>query len=190
MAKTPVNSGLEQVRGRVGAWVYRLLEGETIIAPRPRRITDDNPTEGQKTVRERFRRGAAYARAIFADPVRKADYLRLAGRRGVPPSRLFGFIVQDYARPPEITAVDVADYRRAGGGAVRVYAADDGEVELVTVAIKAADGTVLEEGDAVAVDAFWRFPNAVAAPAGEPVTIEATAIDRAGNRTVKSVVIP
>jgi hypothetical protein len=190
MAKTPVNSGLEQVRGRIGGWVYRLLEGETIIATRPRRATEDRPSDEQKAVRERFRRAATYARSIYADPVRKAAYLELAARRGVPASRLFGFIVGDYARPPEVTTLDVTDYRRAGGGAVRVYATDDGEVELVSVAVKAADGTVLEEGDAVAVDAFWRFSNAVAVPAGAPVTVEATAIDRAGNRTVKSVVIP
>lgn len=189
MAKTPVNSGLEQVRGRIGGWVYRLLEGETIIAPRPQRATDDNPTETQKGVRETFRRAASYAKAVFDDPVRKAANLQLALKRGFAASRLFAFLVQDYAKPPEITEVNTSGYARQAGNPIDVFATDNGEVVGVHVALKEADGTVLEQGAAVVADAGWRYVATTTIPPGDPITVEVTATDRPGGRGIRSVIV-
>lgn len=188
MAKTPVNSGLEAVSGRLGAWVYRVVEGETVIAPRPQLDPDRPSSQAQQDVRERFRLAAGYAKRVFDDPVRKASYLQLALRRGVSAARLFGFVLQDFSRPPVVTAIVATEYNRQPGSVIDVHAKDDGEVVKVLVAIKAADGTVLEQGEAPVGDYGWRYVATAAAPAGA-LTIEATAIDRPGNKTVKEVVI-
>ena len=189
MAKSPLNTALGQVRGKIDVWVYRSLEGDTVIARRPR-AREDNPTDSQKGTRERFRRAAQYAKAIFADPVRKADYLALALRRGIPASRLFAFIVQDYATPPVITEINLIDYHRQIGDPIKVFASDDGEIVSVTVKLKAPDGSVLEEGPALFVDAFYRYIATTDLTAQSAVSVEAIAIDRPDNRTTKVVAAP
>ncbi len=180
MGKTPVNTALGSLRGQVDGWVYRELEGETVIARRPRVRADLEPTAEQQTVRETFRRAAEFAKAVFADPVRKAAYRDLALRRGVPGSRLFAFIVQDYAKGPVVTGIAADGYGRAIGDAIKVYATDNGEVTGVTVALQAADGSVIESGPAAKSDDGWRYLATTAVAAGDPVTIVATATDRAG----------
>ncbi len=190
MAKTPVNTGLEAVSGQIGAWVYRVVEGQTVIAPRSKVDPNRPITTAQQDVRERFRRAAAYAKGVFDNPVRKASYLELALRRGFSAARLFGFVVQDYSRPPVITEVNVEGYHRQPGDPIKVFATDDGELTSVTVALKAADGTVLEEGPATLVDEAWRYVATTTVPPGDPVTVEATATDRPGHKTVAEVVIP
>lgn len=190
MAKTPVNTGLEAVSGRLGEWVYRVLEGKTIIA---RRVKRDEPlpaTEGQVHVRETFRRAAGFAKEVFKDPARKAAYLELALRRGSPGSRLFAFIVQDHTKPPVITEVKTTGYARQPGNEIRVFATDNGEVVGVNVVLKDATGAVIEQGAAVPFDGYWRYVATTVAPPGEPVTVEATATDRPGNGTVQTVVVP
>lgn len=188
MGKSPVNTALGVVHGKIDDWVYRRVEGEVVIARRPRR-TDTDPTLPQQEVRRIFREAADYARAVYQDPVRKQSYLDVALRRGFPTSRLFAFIVQDYAKGPEVTRINVEYYHRQIGDAVRVYAEDNGEVTGVTVALKAADGTVIESGPAVKVDAYWRYTATTLVPAGDVVTIEATAMDRAENKGVKTLVV-
>ena len=191
MGKTPVNAALGSLSGRIDDFVYRQLEGRTIVARRAREREVPLPlTAAQVAVRERFRRAADYARAVFADPPRKQAAQALAARRGFSAARLFAFLVQDYARPLAITELDPAGYTRQIGDRVKVYAQDEGEVVGVRVALKAADGTVLETGAAMKVDAAWVYTATTTVPPGDPVTIEATAEDRPGNRTVRTAVIP
>lgn len=189
MAKTPVNSALGKVHGKLDGWVYRVLEGDTVIARPPTIDPNLEPTEEQEAVRERFRRASLFAKGVFADPARKAAYRDLALRRGFPASRLFAFIVQDYAVPPRVTGIDLQGYQRTPGGVIRVFAADNGEVMSVTVTLKAADGTVLEAGAAVARDAGWDYAATTVVAAGTPLTIEASATDRAGNVTTRTEVV-
>lgn len=186
MGKSPVNTALGALRGKIDDWVYRQLEGETVVTRRPRR-TDTEPTGAQVDVRRKFRQAATYARAVFADAVRKQSYLELALRRGFPGSRLFAFIVQDFAKGPEVVSIDAERYHRQIGDTLLVDAEDNGEVTGVTVAVKAADGTVIESGPAVKVDAFWRYTATTLVPAEDAVTIEATAFDRAENKGVKTL---
>jgi hypothetical protein len=188
MAKTPVNTGLEAVSGRIGAWVYRVLEGETVIAARPKIDPTREVTDDQKSVRENFRRGALFAKAVFADPARKLAYQQLALRRGVSAARLFAFVVQDYAKPPEITEVKVDAYHRQAGDPIDVFAKDDGEVMQVTVVLKNALGVVIEEGAAVLSDAAWRYVATTTVPPGDPITVVVTAKDRATRVSTHSVV--
>jgi hypothetical protein len=57
----------------------------------------------------------------------------------------------------------------------------------VAVAIRKADGTVLEQGAAVAgSDSLWTYTVTTALPAGQAVMIEVNATDRPGHKTTKS----
>jgi hypothetical protein len=189
MGKTPVNTALGEVRGKIDDWVFRRLEGETIVA-RKRRPQPDNPTANQVKVRERFREASDYAKDVYDDPIRKESYRLLAESRGVSAARLFSFIVGDYARPPEITRFNLTLYTRTVGSEIRVYATDDGEVTDVTVRLKRPDGSLIEEGGAVKSGAYWRYEASTDVPAGVAVTVEATAEDRAENLTTKAEVVP
>jgi hypothetical protein len=189
MGKTPVNTALGVVHGKIDDWVYREVEGETVIARRPRRTLRE-PTASQQDTRKRFREAAAYAKAVFADPIRKASYRTLAESRGVSNRRLFGFVVRDYTQPPVIDRIDVSKYARQPGNLIRVFAIDDAEVVSVKVQIKAQDGTVLEEDEAVMDGPYWRYEATTQIPPGSPVTVEAVATDRAANETTKAEVVP
>lgn len=189
MGKTPVNTALGSVRGKIDDWVYRVLEGETVIARRPRRETPLVPTTSQLTVREMFRRAADYAKSVYADPIRKQEYLELALRKGVSKSRLFSFIVQDYTNPPVIAGVDVTEYLKQAGNIIRVYATDNGELTEVKVTLKDPAGAVLEEGGTERVDAFWQFEATTTIPAATRVTVVVTAIDKPGNKSVREEVV-
>jgi hypothetical protein len=152
MGKAPVNTALGSVRGKIDDWVYRVLEGDTIIARRPRRETPLVPSASQLTVRETFRRAGEYAKAVYDNSARKQEYLELALRKGVSKSRLFSFIVRDYTNPPVITGVDVTGYLKQPGGEIRIFATDDGELMGVDVTLRLPDDSVLEQG-------AWRMQN-------------------------------
>lgn len=187
MAKTPINAALVELHGKLDAFVYRKLEGETIVARMPHK-TDRVPNANQLAVREVFLRGAKYARSVFADPVRKQQYQELAVRAGTPASRLFGFILADYAEPPKIKEINLTRYNRRVGDEIRVFADDNGEVVGVTMALKRANGTVLESGPAVLRDDSWRYVATTVVPPEQPVTVVAVATDRPENMTEQSVV--
>jgi hypothetical protein len=189
MAKTPVNSALGTVRGKLDGWVYRQLEGQTIIA-KPAARSDRPPTQPQLDAAERFRRAALFARGVFLDPVRKQSYRELATQRVGPTSRLFAFIVGDYVQPPVVTGIDASGYLRRLNDPIRVFATDDGEVTGVDLKLSVEDGTVIEEGPATLVDDAWRYLAKTLPGPISPITVTATARDRAGNETARAFVVP
>jgi hypothetical protein len=89
-----------------------------------------------------------------------------------------------------VGTVDVSGYHGHVGDPIRVGATDDGEVAGVTVTVR-TNSAVLESGAAtmgVTPDAPWVYVATVAVAAGQAVTIEATARDRAGNAAGKQEV--
>ena len=94
MAKLKLNSALQGIRGRIDNWVYRKFGDGVIIARRPEPAGP--PTVAQLAVREQFRAAAAYAKAVFADPVRRPPYEVAARAKGTP---LFAFVMGDFLKP-------------------------------------------------------------------------------------------
>jgi len=72
-------------------------------------------------------------------------------------------------------------YRAQHGDLVRGIATDDAEVVSVDVVLQLAGGVTLERGPATKLHGAWRYPATRAAPAGQRVTIVATARDRPGH---------
>ncbi len=173
------------VSGRVGGFVFRRCGRDVIMSRRPR-PSAVAPSDLQLERQARFRMAASYAKAVYADPVRKEMYRELAQRRRIPASRLFGFIVRDHQKPPEILEIDTAAYQRHAGDTIRIDAIDDLEVVAVDIRIsRLDDGTVLEQGAAAYTSPYWRYLAQAEAPAGVPLLVEVTAIDHADNRTTE-----
>jgi hypothetical protein len=180
MAKTNLNSALKGISGGIDNWVYRSVGGRMVISRRP---TGSRPaTPGQLAVRERFRLATEYAKATAADPVLRALHEPIAKEKGVA---LFVLLMTDFLRPPIVNNVDLAGYQGRVGDLIRIRASDYAAVTAVSVAIRAEDLTVLEEGAAVLQFGTWVYTATTAQAPGVPVTITATAVDRPGNTATK-----
>lgn len=176
MAKLSLNSALKGISGRIDNWVYRKYGDRTVLGRRPE--FSGPPTVGQQAVRDRFRAAAAYAKTVLADPVQRVDYEALARARSFP---LFALIMGDYLNPPEVTAIDLADYHGQVGNVIRVEALDDVAVQAIGLEIRDATDAILEQGPAVLSAGRWTYAATTVVPAGATVTIQATATDRPGH---------
>ena len=179
MAKVKLNPVMEQVSGKIGDIVFKRYEDGVIMTRTPNR---DGlvPTVGQTDHRERFRQAAAYGKAAFADPARKALY-ETAGKARRKPA--FALTVSDFLNPPAVDAIDLSGYTGQIGETVTVRASDDFAVVGVTVALRDAGGAIIEQGGARFELGLWRYVTTVALPNGRAASIEATATDGPGNKT-------
>jgi len=181
MPKLELNSALKSISGGIDAWVYRSVRGRTFICRRPTRSSA--PSDAQLAVRERFRLAADYARAGATDPALQAAFGPLAKERGVS---LFTVLMGDYLSSPTVNAIDLSGYHGQVGELIKMRASDDVGVTKVSVALHAADGALLEGGEAVLQFGTWVYAATTQRVPGTPVTITATAGDRPGNVGSKS----
>lgn len=182
MAKTPVNSGLKRIQGELDGWIYRVVEGETIIC-RPADRSSIINTSAQVTVRNRFRDAAKYARSVYEDAAKKERYRLLAEKAGVPRARLFAYVLQDYATPPTVTSVDADHYGRQIGDPIDIKAHDEGEVTGVHVTLRQQNGLLIETGPAVPYAGGYRYLGQTVVPPGPVIVAEVVAADLPGNET-------
>jgi hypothetical protein len=181
--KIRLNRAFRSMRGAVDDFVYRRLDGQTIVGGRPDPSTAP-PTEPQLRQRNRFKDGNAYAKLVFADPVRKAVYEAAAKAAGV--STAFALALGDYLNPPEVTEVDITGYAGRVGDLIKVRAQDDFGVLGVQVTLRDEAGALIEQGPAVPAGAVWVYTAQTVAPLDRTVRIEAEASDRAGNQRTLS----
>lgn len=183
MAKVKLNPVLEQIRGKVGDLVFRRRAEGVVVSRNPGR-SGLVPSAGQEAVRERFRLAALYGKAVYADPAEKEVYLAAARKKG---ASAFALAVSDFLHAPAVDEIDLTAYTGLAGEAIVVRASDDFEVARVSLVLRAGDGTLVERGPAAFERGAWRYATTVAAPVGQPVVVEVTASDRAGNKTVESL---
>lgn len=180
MAKSKLNSALSALSGAIDRWVYKQVRGRTVVYALPETTTE--PTEGQLAARERFRRAAGYATKTSGNPALVAPYKAIAEVRNVPVREV---MMIDFFRPPVVETIDLSGFTGVAGSPIKVLAKDDCGVMSVAVEIRAEDDTLLEQGAAVLVDTDWVYATTQVHPAGTPVTITATAVDRPGNKGSK-----
>ena len=188
MAKAPIETAVGRtIHGRMDNVVYRSVDGETVLARRPRK-TDKLPSQNQLGIRAKFREAIKYAKATMDDPDRLQPYLDYAEQHGIPKRLLFGLIARDWWRPPEFGEIDATRYQRHPGGEIRVTVNDDVHVMSVAVKLKRqSDNVVLEQGPATYVGPHWRYVATTEAPAGIPLVVEASATDRADHTSTESM---
>jgi hypothetical protein len=181
------NDLVKGASGRVGdQLVYRQRGDKTIIAKRPRpKSTPD--TERQIEVQETFFNAAIYAKAVIADPAKKAMYQ--AKTTGYQTA--YNLAVSDFCKAPEIKVCDSDDYSGELGDKIRIRAIDDFKVESVRLEIKDGTNDTVEEGAATLHDngVDWIY-TATAANAFLPGTkLIVSATDIPGNLTKREFTI-
>ncbi len=185
MAKVKLNPVLEGFRGQIGDLVFKRY-GEEVVVGRKPVLTGRPPTPRQAAMRERFTLATLYGRTALADPATKSLYEAKAKKKGQP---VFSVIVADFYKAPVVAEIDLSGYTGRVGEPIRIVATDDFEVTSVGVRITKTDNSVVEEGPAARNGqngSGWTYLSKTDLPAGETVSIEVTALDRPGNKGVKT----
>src|SRR4051794_19469629 len=184
MAKVTLNPVIEAIQGKVGDLVFKRWEGEEIVGRMPDR-TGIVPSPSQLAQQDKFRLAALYGKSVMADPESRTLYADIGQRRGIP---AFAMSVADFLNAPAVDEVDLSSYSGKIGEVIHVRASDDVEVKGVTVTIRAQGGAVLEEGVAVFASGSnsWAYTTTTTLAVGEPVSIEVSATDRPGHKTLKT----
>jgi hypothetical protein len=181
MAKVTLSEGLTGMSGRLGNFIFRQQNGQTVILPHRER--EGQPSAAQKDRRERFGEAQAYAKAVLADPVRRDLYRQLGRERHCPPNAL---LVSNFLNPPAIDRVELAEFQGRAGDRIRILATDPIEVVGVTVVAHGADGLALETGPAIKAHGIWDY-RCTTALAHTAVSLEVTAENRAGAKITQTI---
>jgi hypothetical protein len=179
MAKVRLNPILEQVRGQVGDLVFK-RSGEQVILARKPDFSERQSSEAQLAAQERFRQAALYGRMVMADPDTRQLYTEAARDKGQP---VFSLTIADFFNAPSVDEVDMAGYTGGIGDSIIIKAHDDFEVSAVKVSLTDADGTAIENGDALQSppnSGRWVYTATAAIAAGAQVRVQVTATDRPG----------
>ncbi len=168
--------------GSLGDLVFYDLNGEPVGRRKAKFV--DKPTPGRLAHRERVKQAARWSKATLADPKQKADYAAACRGHQTP----YNIAFRDFMTPPTIQAVHLEGYTGQKGQPIRVKASDDFEVTQVQLALRDGQNNVIEQGPAQwnATDQEWVYLTQSTVAPGQSVLVEATAMDRPGNRTQAS----
>jgi hypothetical protein len=144
MAKQTGNVVTHGLSGKVGdLLLFRQVGGKTVVSKMPQ--PSKTESEKQKAQRKRFQRAIFYAKQTLADPDTKEIY-EAGTKKGRRPFRV---AVADFLNAPNIEHIDLSGYSGQTGDLIRIEVSDDFTVQTVTVSISNADGSLVEEGNAV-----------------------------------------
>jgi hypothetical protein len=155
MAESNDNVLTHGLSGTVGGMlVFRQRNGKTIVAKRP--VANKNVSEKQAAHREHFQQAVIYGSAAAKAPETKDLYATAAKKtKGVT---AFNVAVADYCNAPDIKNVDLSKYAGNVGDTIRIITTDDFAVKAVAVSITNADGSLVEEGEAVqSIGSLWIY---------------------------------
>lgn len=176
MAHVKLNPILEQIRGAVGDLVFKRYEDRVVLSRKPD-PSGKPATPAQAAHRERFRQATVYGRLALADPKARTFYAGVAEDRHTP---VFALTIADFFRAPTVHEIDLSAYTGKVGDVIGVTATDNVEVVRVEVTVSAADGALVETGEAALDGGHWRYVATAALPANTDVRIGVRAYDRPG----------
>lgn len=181
VGKNIVTQGLSGMIG--GTIVFRQVGDQTIVGQAPVK-QDRTPSEDEKAHRTKFGQAILYGKSAVADPTSKSMYQKQADDG----QSAFNVAVADFMNAPDIDEVDVTNYTGEIGSTIRVRATDDFQVSRVYVKIEGEDGSMVEEGEALAntngLDYLYTAKKKNVSLTGDKITIEVN--DIPGNEAVKS----
>lgn len=135
-----------KLRGTLGKeLVFREWEGKTVVAKAPK-SREGEPSPEQAKIQEQFLFASRYARAIIRSPDKGLAEAYAAALR--PRQNVYSRALEDFMSPPEVKSINTRNYKGTVGDKIAVRAIDDFRVVGVRVEIYAANGTLLEEGNA------------------------------------------
>jgi hypothetical protein len=146
MGESKNNLATEGLSGQVGNLVFRRrkADGKVFVSRQPSAF-DGDPSVAQKAVQSKFQEAILYGKTAISDPNIKVLYeqKKTAGQSA------FNVAVADYFNAPNIHEIDVSAYTGQIGSTIRIRVTDDFTVKSVFVHITNADGSLVEEGNAV-----------------------------------------
>ena len=146
MAESKRNIVIQGMSGKLGDMiVFRQRAGKTIAAAAPRSPQGEG-TPAQQAVREKFQQAILYGRTAISDPATKEEYQAKAPEG----KSAFNVAVADFFNAPDIVEIDVKEYSGSPGQRIRVKVTDDFKVKSVWLAIQNDDGSIVEQGNAIA----------------------------------------
>lgn len=178
------NALTQGISGKVGPLVFRQqADGSPAViaaAPKPQ---NRRPHPAEAANQQFFKEAAAFGVRVMRDQVLRPLY---AARQTAKLRSPYHVALADARNPPRVEGYATPALPLAAGQTVRVQATDDFEVTRVWVRLEAPDGTLLEEGEAVAAAEpnpadGWHY--AVQGAVGAGSGLVATAFDRPGNAT-------
>jgi hypothetical protein len=186
MTKIKVAEVFESMSGRYGKkHVLRSVDGRTILAGRPKRSGVKTPK--QTEFENRFKEAVKYAVFAKDNPMLWQKYESMTSNGKSAYNRAVG----DFISVPTVNDVDVTGYAGQPGGRIIVTAMDKFEVIGVTVSIKKADGTLLEEGPAQQRDQtnFYVYYATLENQDLAGTEVTATVTDNPGHMVTESVTL-
>ena len=180
-------SGIESLSGRVGNLVFRTTaDARTYAQQAPARTKQPGTPAQQQWRKGTFREAVSYGNAQKRDPAGIAYYERF--KKAGSFNSVYNLALADYAKPPEVRAVEITGYRGQSGKTLRVQAHDPYGVVAVRVQVLDAAGQVLEEGEATShEEEWWEYSTCQEHAPGAAQQVRAFAFDRPGNCAAGSV---
>ncbi len=179
MAKQTNNVVTHGLSGKIGdLLVFRQRYGKTIVSGVPRQ--PKTASDKQKQHRERFQNAVLYAQSAVATEGLKEQYAA-----GVQKGKTaFNIAVADFLSAPDIRQIDLSGYTGQPGDKIHITISDDFAVTTVSVRITNADGTLVEEGEALrGLGNLWAYTATQENQTLEGDKIEIIASDLPGNKT-------
>lgn len=153
MAKSKNNVITHGLSGKIGdLLIFRQVHGQTVVS----KVAEPPTTTSEKQAahRKRFQQAVLYAKAAVESPETGKLY-KAAAKKG---KRVFNLAVADFFNAPDIDSIDVSEYSGNAGDRILVTATDDFAVKSVSVRIVNADGSLVEDGEAVqSTGALWIY---------------------------------
>jgi hypothetical protein len=185
MAKSTNHPITGKISGNIGDMEFANYKDKQVIRKPYQRKLSTKWTKPQLVTQSGFSKAKQYGKEVLANPTKKAAYTPAARQKN---RSEWNLAIGDSLTPPTITEIDPSGYNGQAGDLVRIKAADDVKVSSLTVAIRNIAGQIFEEGQAepsLEPDQ-WTYTALTTVPATElAVTIEVTAVDMPGNKTVK-----
>lgn len=145
MAKSKNNVVTHGLSGRIGdLLVFRQRGGKTIVSKMPQHSAKES--DNQKKHRKRFQQAVLYAKVAIVSPENGEQYKTSSAKKG---KTAFNVAVADFFNAPDIEQVDMSGYTGHPGDMIHIRVTDDFKVETVFLRISNADGSLVEEGNAV-----------------------------------------
>lgn len=183
MAIVDPSSPNAHLRGKIGGIVYSRQPDGTLVA-RSVGVRKKPPSKGERKGQLRMQLGHPYVRSVLGDAELSAIYATEAAARN---KRTCDVVMADFLSDPVIMGIDATPYHGLPGGCVLVVTGDDFKVVAVGVVLRNAAGVRIEAGDAVpaqgSVAKVWKYTARQTIDAGQTVTVEVTATDRARHST-------
>ena len=177
MAHTRENALVRFFGGKCGNMVYRNYDGMSVMSRMPV-FKNRKFSPAQKACQQRFGNAAAWAHKARANPELGAYYQSIASKR----VNGWNLAISDYLRKPEVSKIDLENYKGKTADTIRVEAHDRFRVAAVIVTIINALGYEVESGMAVMVPGeHWIYEAKEDNPLWKGGRVSVSAIDFPGN---------